>query len=125
MILSSAALFSFCLQSSQASGSFPMSWLFASGGQSIGTSALVLPMNIQDWFCLGLTGLILDFPGGSDSKEYACNVGDLGLILGLGRCPGEGNGNPLQYSCLEKPMDREAWWATVHRVAKSWTQLSN
>ena len=55
----------------------------------------------------------------------ACNAGDLGLIPGLGRFPGEGNGNPLQYSCLENPMDGEAWWAIVHRVAKSRTQLSN
>ena len=47
--------------------------------------------------------------GGSDSKEYVCNAGDGGLIPGLGRSPGEGNGNPLQYSCLENPMDREAW----------------
>ena len=50
---------------------------------------------------------------------------DLGLILGLGRSPGEGHGNPLQYSCLENPMDRGAWRATVHAVAKSQTQLSN
>ena len=48
---------------------------------------------------------------------------DVGSIPGSGRSPGEGNGNPLQYSCLENPMDRGAWWATVHRVAKSWTQL--
>ena len=47
-----------------------------------------------------------------------------GLIPGLGRSPGEGNGNPLQYSCLKNPMDRRAWWATVHGVAKSWTRLS-
>ena len=53
------------------------------------------------------------FPGGSDSKEFACNAGDLGPIPGLGRSPGEGNGYPLQYSCLENPMDRGAWWATV------------
>ena len=46
---------------------------------------------------------------------------DAGLIPGSGRSPGEGNGNPLQYSCLENPMDREGWWATVHRVAKNWT----
>ena len=59
---------------------------------------------------------------GSNGKESA---GDLGLIPGLGRSPGEGNGNPLQYSCLENPMDRGAWWATVHRVAKSQTRLSN
>ena len=60
-------------------------------------------------------------PCGSDSKESACQVGDLGLILGLGRPPGEGNGNPLQYSCLGNPMDRGAWRATVHGVTKSWT----
>ena len=52
------------------------------------------------------------FPGGSDGKESACNAGDLGLIPGPGRSPGEGNGNPLQYSCLENSMDRGAWWAT-------------
>ena len=55
------------------------------------------------------------FPGDSDGKESACNVGDLGSIPGLGRSPGEGNGNPLQYSCFENPMDRGAWWATGHR----------
>ena len=55
----------------------------------------------------------------------ACNVGDLDSIPGLGRSPGEGNGNLLQYSCLDNPMDRGAWWATVHGVAKSWTRLSN
>ena len=60
----------------------------------------------------------------SDSKESACNAGDLGLIPGLGCSPGEGNGNPLQYSCLENPMDRGAWQATVHRVTKSQTRLS-
>ena len=56
----------------------------------------------------------MDFPDGSDSKESSCNAGDLGLIPGLGRSPGGGRGNPLQYSCLETPMDRGAWWATVH-----------
>jgi len=61
---------------------------------------------------------IFDFPGGSDSKASAYNVGDLGSILGSGRSPGEGNGNPLQYSCLENTMDRGAWWAMVHGVAK-------
>ena len=55
----------------------------------------------------------MGFPGSSDSEESACNVGDLGLIPGLGRFPGEGNGNAHQYSCLENPMDRGAWWATV------------
>ena len=61
------------------------------------------------------------FPGSSDGKEFACNAGDPGLIPGLGRSPGEGNGNPLQYSCLENPMDGGAWRATVHGVAKSRT----
>ena len=65
------------------------------------------------------------FPGGSDGKESACNVGDLGLVPGLGRAPGEGNGNTLQYSCLENSLDRGAWWATAHRVTKSQTLLSD
>ena len=65
------------------------------------------------------------FPGGSEVKASASNAGDPGLIPGLGRSPGEGNGNPLQYSCLENPMDGGAWWATVHGVAKSQTRLSN
>ena len=61
------------------------------------------------------------FPGGSDSKESACNSGDLGWTPGSGRSPGEINGNPLQYSYLENSMDKGAWWTTVHGVAKSWT----
>jgi len=65
------------------------------------------------------------FPGGSEVKASASNVGDPGLIPRLGRSPGEGNGNPLQYSCLENPMDGEAWWATVHGVAMSRTRLSD
>ena len=69
--------------------------------------------------------LPLGFPGGSEVKASACNAGDLGSIPGSGRSPGEGNGNLLQYSCLENPMDRGAWWATVHRVAKSRTRLSD
>ena len=64
------------------------------------------------------------FPGGSDSKESACNSGNPGSISGSGISPGEWNGNPLQYSCLGNPTDRGAWRATVHRVARSWTQLS-
>ena len=67
------------------------------------------------------------FPGGSEVEASASNVGDLGSIPGLGRSPGEGNSNPLQYYFLENPMDGEAWWATVHgvAVAKSWTQLGD
>ena len=63
------------------------------------------------------------FPNGLVDKESACNAGDTGdvggLIPGLGRSPGDGHGNPLQYSCLENPMDKEAWWATDHGVTKS------
>ena len=62
---------------------------------------------------------------GSDGKESACNAGNLVLITGLGRSPGEGNGNPPQYSCLDISMDGEAWQVVVHGVTKSWTQLSN
>ena len=67
----------------------------------------------------------MGFPGVSDGKESSHNVGDLGLIPGLGRPPGGGHGNPFQYSCLENSMDRGAWRATVHEVAKSQTKLSN
>ena len=61
----------------------------------------------------------MGFPCGSVGKESACSAGDLGSVPGLGRSPGEGNGYPLQYPCLENPMDRGAWWAAVHGVAKS------
>ena len=61
---------------------------------------------------------ILAFPSISDSKAFACNAGDLGLIPGPGRSPEEGNGNPLQYSCLENSIDRGAWWATAHGVTE-------
>ena len=67
----------------------------------------------------------MGFAGGSDGKESDCNAGDLGLIPGLGRSPGGGNDNLLQYSCLENPMVRGAWQATVHGVTKSQTRLSN
>ena len=64
-------------------------------------------------------------PAGSNSKVSAYNAGDPGSVPGLGRSPEEGNGNPLQYSCLENPMDRGAWQATVHKVAKSQIQLGD
>ena len=60
----------------------------------------------------------MGFPGGSVVKNPPANAGDVGLIPGSGRSPGEGNGNPLQYSCLENPMDGGAWQATVHKVSK-------
>ena len=69
--------------------------------------------------------LRIGFPDGLDGKESACNARDLGSVPGSGRSPGEGNGNSLQYSCLENSMDREAWQATVHGVANSWTRLSD
>ena len=63
-------------------------------------------------------------PGGSDSKEFAYDAGDPGSISQSGRSPGEGNDNPLQYSCQENPMDRGAWWAIVRGLTKSQTQLN-
>ena len=68
---------------------------------------------------------MLFIPGGSDGKMSACSAGEPGSIPGLGRSPGGRNDNPLQYSCLENPMDRGAWWAKVHGVAKSRTRLSD
>ena len=65
------------------------------------------------------------FPGGSVVKNLPANAGDLSSISVSGRSPGEGNGYPLQYSCLENPKDREAWWAIVHGIAKSRTRLGN
>ena len=67
--------------------------------------------------------MIMDFSGGSDGKESTCNAGDLASVLGLRRSRGGGYGNPLQYSCLENPMDRGVWWATVHAVTQSRTRL--
>ena len=67
----------------------------------------------------------MSFPGGSEGQASACNAGDRGSIPELGRSSGEGNGNPLQYSCLETLMDGGAWEAAVHGVAKSWTRLSD
>ena len=69
--------------------------------------------------------LMYSLTGDSDGKEFACNAGDLGSIPGLGRSPGGGHGNPLQYSCLENPMDRGAWRATVCGVTECRTQLSD
>ena len=77
---------------------------------------LTIPLTPQD-YC--------GFPGGAVVKNPSANAGDEGSTLGLGRSPGEGNGNPLQYSCLGNSMDRGAWWATVHGVTRSRTRLSN
>ena len=67
----------------------------------------------------------MEFSGGSNGKDSACSAGDPNLIPGSGQFPGEGNGSPLQFSCLEHHKDRGAWQATVHGVAKSWIRLSN
>ena len=71
-----------------------------------------------DYICVYIQTIVFGFPAGSDGKESACNVGGSGSILGSGRSPGEGNGNQLQYSCLGNSMDRGAWQATVHGIAK-------
>ena len=75
-------------------------------------------IKLKEWY-LKPTLQDIGFPGGSEVKASAWNAGDLGSIPELGRSPGEGNGNPLQYSCLENPMEGEAWWATGHGVAES------
>ena len=77
----------------------------------------------HDVFGSHLCGLV--FPGGSDGEVSAYHAGDLGSVPGSGRSSGEGNGNPLQYPCLENSMDRGAWWATVRGVARSRTRLSD
>ena len=91
----------------------------------------------QIWLAWGWAGCwgkafiggIWGFPDDSVGQESTCDVrrdaGDSGSIPGLGRSPGQGNGNPFYYSCLKNPMDRGAWWATVHEVAANWTRLSN
>ena len=80
---------------------------------------------LNKWGPIELQSFPGGFSGGSVVKASACNVGDLGSIPGSGRSSGEGNGNPLQYSCLENPMDGGAWWAIVHGVSKSQTRLSD
>ena len=84
-----------------------------------------LPQRCPEPFAMANRYLpVWDFPGGSGIKNLPAHAGDLGLIPGWGRSPERGNGNPLQCSCLGNPMDRGAWWGTVHGVARSWTQLS-
>ena len=77
------------------------------------------------FFFFNCEALFWCFPGGSVVKNQPANAGNVGLIPGSGRFPGRGNGNPLQYSCQDNPMDRGAWWATVHGVAKRQTCLSD
>ena len=94
-------------------------------------SKSLIQFSVDGWGCVpwllftwGQT-MVDDFPGGLDSKASVYNAGDPGSSPGLGRSPGEGNGNPLQYSCVENSMDGEAWSAAVHGLAKSWTRLSD
>ena len=82
-------------------------------------------MSLNNYLHVGEKKKKKDFPGNSDGKASAYNAADPDSIPGSGRSPGEGNGNPLQYSCLENPMDGGAWWATNHGVAKSRTRLSD
>ena len=98
-----------------------LQWAFIEGGTSLHFETIVLlAFHLEQ-----LTYYFLDFPAGSDGKAPVYNAGDQGSIPGSGRSPGERNGNPLQYYCLENPMGRGAWRATVHGVAKSRTQLSD
>ena len=120
-ISSSVVPFFSHLQSFPASGSFPMNRLFTSGSQSIGALSSAFPMNIQGWFPLGLTGWVSlqsKRLSGSMVENLSARAGCMGSVPGWGRFPGEEHGNPLQYSCLENPVDRGAWWATVYGVAK-------
>ena len=89
------------------------------GHKRFGHDLVTKQQHNREKLCIIIAGM--GFPGGSEVKASARNVGDLGSIPVSGRSPGEGNGNPLQYSCLENSMDRRAWWATVHGVAKSRT----
>ena len=79
------------------------------------------PVSSGVWVRIPSLSILLGLPCSSNGKEPACDAGDQGSVPGLGSSSGEGNGNPLQYSCLENPIDREAWRATVHGVAKSQT----
>ena len=123
-ISSSVILFSFCLQSFPASGSFPMSHFFSSGWQSIlaSASASVLPMNIQDWFPLGWTGWISLQSKGLLRVSSNTTV-QKHQFFGAQLSFGKGNDNPLQYSCLENPVERGAWWAAIYGVTLSRTWL--
>ena len=85
----------------------------------------ILQTRILEWVSMPFSRGHPGFPGGCDGKASACNAGDPGLISESGQSPGEGNGNPLQHSCLENSMDGGAWWTTVHGVAKRWTRQSN
>ena len=99
-------------------------WLRASSSLAKTLGEISIPKMQCSWLDILAKARVTEgFPGGSEVKVSACNSGDLGSIPGSGRSPGKGNGNPLQYSCLENSMDRGGWWATIYGVAKSWTYL--
>ena len=117
------------LEKEMATHSSVLAWRIPGTGKPGSLQSMGLRRVGHDWGDLAAAataaaGLFQGIPGGSDGKESACNAGDLGLIPWSGRSPGEGNGYPIQYSCLENSIGRGAWWATVHGVAKGWTQLS-
>ena len=115
------------LEKEMATHSSVLAWRIPGTGEPGGLPSMGSHRVRHDWSDLAAAaaGFCQGFPGGSDGKESACNARDLGLIPGSGRSPGEGNGYPLQYSCLGNPMDKGAWQATVHGVAKSLTQFSD
>ena len=105
---------------------YRLQWPEPGSGSLLWGISLFVAVTEQATIHVGVShSAISGFPGGSDGKEFACNAGAAGLIPELGRSPREGNGNPLQYSCLEKSMDRGTWWAMVHGSAKSRTRLSD
>ena len=109
------------------SDSTPLRRNFTQGRHLLYTIVFCLalnPVNCFEWD-YSRNKIWKGFSGGSDGRASVCSVGDLGSIPGLGRSPGEGNGSPLHYSCLENPVDGGAWWAKVHGVTKSRTRLSD
>ena len=107
------------LEKEMATHSSVLAWRIPGTGEPHGLPSMGLHRVGHYWSNLAAAAAALCYkgcPGGSDSKESVCNVGDPSSIPGSGRSPGEGNGYPLQYSCLENPMDRKARWVTVHRV---------
>ena len=114
------------LEKEMAIHSSVLAWRIPGMGEPGGLPSMGSHRVGHDWSDLAAVAAAagwMGLPGGSDSKESACNAGVAGLIPGSGRFPGEGNGNPIQYSYLKNPMNNGAWWATVHRVTKSHTPL--
>ena len=103
-------------------GSQAIYWLLLTSIQALGAQCEEPQTGHSNKRC---TFVLTTVTGGSVVKNLPAHAGDVGSISGSGRSPGEENGNPLQYSCLENPMDRGAWWVTVHGVAKSQTRLSD